>query len=137
MGPRIRAGRAPRVGQDRRGHRSAMRVHIPKTGARAAATGVGRSLHTDDRRTAAAGPSGVSARTSAGGTRLAGTGLVLAPAMISRGDAMNERMLWERFQQHNCQAPALGLSLDVSRMRFEAEFLERMAAPMQQAFTAM
>src|SRR5262249_25154024 len=33
--------------------------------------------------------------------------------------------------------PALGLTLDVSRMRFEDGFLDRMAAPMQRAFEAM
>src|SRR5271157_1617562 len=45
--------------------------------------------------------------------------------------------LWQRFQQHLCQIPALGLTLDVSRMRFEDGFLDRMAAPMQRAFEAM
>src|SRR5271166_2113684 len=50
---------------------------------------------------------------------------------------MSTPNLWKRFQQHLCQVPALGLSLDVSRMRFEDGFLERMAAPMQLAFEAM
>src|SRR5438128_9838733 len=46
-------------------------------------------------------------------------------------------MRWKRFQQYLCQVPALGLTLDVSRMRFEDGFLEQMAAPMQRAFEAM
>src|SRR6059058_5335980 len=46
-------------------------------------------------------------------------------------------MLWKRFQQYLCQVPALGLTLDVSRMRFEDDFLDRMAAPLQRAFEAM
>src|ERR1700722_16623539 len=51
--------------------------------------------------------------------------------------AMSTANLWQRFQQHLCQVPALGLTLDVSRMRFEDGFLDRMAAPMQRAFEAM
>src|SRR5436305_3273454 len=50
---------------------------------------------------------------------------------------MSMSVLWKRFQQHLCQVPALGLTLDVSRMRFEDGFLEGMAAPMQRAFQAM
>jgi glucose-6-phosphate isomerase len=50
---------------------------------------------------------------------------------------MNTPILWKRFQQHVCQVPALGLTLDVSRMRFEDGFLDRMAAPMQRAFETM
>jgi glucose-6-phosphate isomerase len=50
---------------------------------------------------------------------------------------MSTPILWKRFQQHLCQVPALGLALDVSRMRFEDGFLDRMAAPMHRAFEAM
>src|SRR5271166_1413037 len=50
---------------------------------------------------------------------------------------MSTPNLWKRFQQHLCQVPALGLSLDVSRMRFEDGYLDRMAAPMTRAFEAM
>ena len=50
---------------------------------------------------------------------------------------MNTLDLWKRFQQYLCQVPALDLTLDVSRMRLEDGFLERMAAPMQLAFEAM
>jgi glucose-6-phosphate isomerase len=50
---------------------------------------------------------------------------------------MNTPGLWKRFQQHLCQVPALGLTLDISRMRFEDGFLEWMAAPVQRAFEAM
>src|SRR6202011_6180826 len=50
---------------------------------------------------------------------------------------MSTPSLWKRFQQHLCQVPALWLSLDVSRMRFEDGFLDHMAAPMQRAFEAM
>jgi glucose-6-phosphate isomerase len=50
---------------------------------------------------------------------------------------MSPSILWKRFQQHLCQVPVLGLTLDVSRMRFEDGFLEQMAAPMQRAFEAM
>lgn len=50
---------------------------------------------------------------------------------------MNTTTGWQRFQQHWCQVPGLDLTLDVSRMRFEVSFLDRMATPMQQAFEAM
>jgi glucose-6-phosphate isomerase len=50
---------------------------------------------------------------------------------------MSNPHLWQRFQQHLCSIPALGLTLDISRMRFEDGFIERMAAPMKQAFEAM
>ena len=45
--------------------------------------------------------------------------------------------LWKRYQQYLCPVPSLGLTLDVSRMRFEDGFLDRMAAPTQRAFEAM
>jgi glucose-6-phosphate isomerase len=45
--------------------------------------------------------------------------------------------MWKRFQQHLCSVPALGLTLDVSRMRFSEEFLVRMAEPLERAFDAM
>src|SRR5262249_53137236 len=50
---------------------------------------------------------------------------------------MSTSVLWKRFQQHLSQVPALGLTLDISRMRFEDGFLDHMAAPMQRAFEAM
>jgi glucose-6-phosphate isomerase len=50
---------------------------------------------------------------------------------------MSTPALWKRFRQHLCQVPALGLTLDVSRMRFEDGFLDRMAAPMERSFEAM
>src|SRR5262249_26437078 len=51
--------------------------------------------------------------------------------------SMSSPSLWKRFQQYLCQVPSLGLTLDVSRMRFEDGFLDRMAAPMQRALEAM
>jgi glucose-6-phosphate isomerase len=45
--------------------------------------------------------------------------------------------LWKRYQQYLCRVPALGLTLDVSRMRFEDNFLERMAPAIRSAFEAM
>jgi len=50
---------------------------------------------------------------------------------------MSTPKLWQRYQQYLCQVPALGLALDVSRMRFDDGFLERMAPSMRQAFEAM
>ena len=53
------------------------------------------------------------------------------------GVAMSTPILWKRFQQYLCEVRALGLTLDVSRMRFEDGFFDRMAAPVQRAFEAM
>jgi glucose-6-phosphate isomerase len=50
---------------------------------------------------------------------------------------MSTPKLWKRYKQYLCQVPALGLALDVSRMRFDDRFLERMAPSMRQAFEAM
>jgi glucose-6-phosphate isomerase len=50
---------------------------------------------------------------------------------------MSTASLWKRYQQHLSQIPALGLTLDISRMRFEDGFLDRMAASMKQAFDSM
>jgi glucose-6-phosphate isomerase len=44
---------------------------------------------------------------------------------------------WQRFQEFYCRVPALGLILDVSRIRFDREFLDRMSEPMEGAFRAM
>src|SRR5262249_29358302 len=53
------------------------------------------------------------------------------------GVAMSTPILWKRYQQYLCRIPALGLTLDVSRMRFEDGFLDRMATPLKRAFEDM
>jgi glucose-6-phosphate isomerase len=45
--------------------------------------------------------------------------------------------LWSRYRQYLCRIPAIGLTLDVSRMRFNDGFLERMAPAIQRSFEAM
>jgi glucose-6-phosphate isomerase len=45
--------------------------------------------------------------------------------------------LWQRHRQLLSRVPAIGLTLDVSRMRFDDAFLARMAPEMQRAFEAM
>jgi glucose-6-phosphate isomerase len=50
---------------------------------------------------------------------------------------MDTAKLWQRYQRYLCRVPALGLSLDISRMRFEDGFLERMAPATRQAFESM
>ena len=50
---------------------------------------------------------------------------------------MTAAQLWQRYQQHLCRIPALGLALDVSRMRFEDDFIERMSPTLNGAFDAM
>jgi glucose-6-phosphate isomerase len=50
---------------------------------------------------------------------------------------MNTQDLWQRFQRHLCSVPSLGLTLDISRMRFDDNFLGRMAEPIARACKAM
>jgi glucose-6-phosphate isomerase len=45
--------------------------------------------------------------------------------------------LWQRYQRHLCRVPALGLTLDVSRMGFDAAFLDRMRPALDVAFAGM
>ncbi len=50
---------------------------------------------------------------------------------------MDPRSLWDRYRRHLCVSTAPELALDVSRMRFDDGFFERMAGPMAHAFEAM
>jgi glucose-6-phosphate isomerase len=50
---------------------------------------------------------------------------------------MDARQLWERYRRYLCVCDSIGLTLDVSRMRFGDDFLARTAGPMQRAFDAM
>ncbi|HTP29355.1 MAG TPA: glucose-6-phosphate isomerase, partial [Anaeromyxobacteraceae bacterium] len=50
---------------------------------------------------------------------------------------MKARDLWGNYKRHWCEVPSLGLSVDVSRMRFDADFFERSSASMRRAFEAM
>src|SRR5437660_1136538 len=50
---------------------------------------------------------------------------------------MTSADLWQRYQQYVCGVPALGLTLDVSRMRFDDAYLQKMEPAMRRAFEAM
>jgi glucose-6-phosphate isomerase len=50
---------------------------------------------------------------------------------------MNNKALWERYKKFICPAPSVGLMLDISRMNFADDFLERMEPEMQKAYRAM
>ena len=50
---------------------------------------------------------------------------------------MNKLALWNRFHNHLCHCPEIGLWLDISRMNFDDEFLSQMEPAIQQAFSAM
>jgi glucose-6-phosphate isomerase len=45
--------------------------------------------------------------------------------------------LWSRYQKHLVISPSIGFSLDISRMRFDDAFFQRMAEPMARAFAEM
>ena len=36
---------------------------------------------------------------------------------------MTPAQLWERYREHLCVVPSVGMTLDISRMRFDASFL--------------
>jgi glucose-6-phosphate isomerase len=50
---------------------------------------------------------------------------------------MTPRQLWDRFKKHYSHYPAIGLSVDLSRMSFPGDYLPSMEARMQKAFAAM
>ncbi len=50
---------------------------------------------------------------------------------------MNKTELWNRYSQYICDCEELELSLDISRMKFDDGFFERMGPAMQRAFAAM
>jgi glucose-6-phosphate isomerase len=50
---------------------------------------------------------------------------------------MSAADLWDRYRTHLSTVPALGLSLDVSRMQFPADFVSRMQPALDAAFDAM
>jgi glucose-6-phosphate isomerase len=50
---------------------------------------------------------------------------------------MNAKELWNRYQTHLCRVPAVGLSLDISRMNFDDGFFSRMAPAIHRAYEAM
>jgi len=50
---------------------------------------------------------------------------------------MDKTVLWNRYNQYLCSCPEIGLTLDISRMSFEADFIEHMEPAMQRAFGAM
>ncbi len=47
------------------------------------------------------------------------------------------RLLWDRFREYYFQSAALGIALDISRMRYSADFFREMDGPMRRAFTSM
>ena len=50
---------------------------------------------------------------------------------------MNRNLLWDRYRNYLCHAPAIGLSVDISRMNFSDDFFDLMEPDIQRAFSAM
>jgi glucose-6-phosphate isomerase len=50
---------------------------------------------------------------------------------------MESTTLWHRYQKYLCHCPEIGLSLDISRMKFADNFIERMDSAIQGAFSEM
>jgi glucose-6-phosphate isomerase len=50
---------------------------------------------------------------------------------------MNNAELWNRYKTHLCVSPKIGLTLDISRMNFDDEFITQMKPAMKKALAAM
>jgi len=50
---------------------------------------------------------------------------------------MNNKALWERYKKYFWASPSLGLTLDISRMNFSDDYLDRMEPELQKAYKAM
>lgn len=50
---------------------------------------------------------------------------------------MNAAELWKRYQKHSCRVDSVGLSLDISRMKFDNGFLQKMEPAISKAFMSM
>jgi glucose-6-phosphate isomerase len=50
---------------------------------------------------------------------------------------MNATQLWQRYQHDLCRVSSLGLTLDVSRMRFDDGFVDHMRPALESAFAGM
>ncbi|HSV15798.1 MAG TPA: glucose-6-phosphate isomerase [Tepidisphaeraceae bacterium] len=50
---------------------------------------------------------------------------------------MNAAELWNRYKTHLCRVDSVGLTLDISRMKFDDAWLAGMEAAMQRAYAAM
>jgi glucose-6-phosphate isomerase len=50
---------------------------------------------------------------------------------------MDGSALWQRYQKYLCKCPGLGISLDISRITFDAGFFGQMNDAMDQAYDAM
>src|SRR6478735_6018585 len=50
---------------------------------------------------------------------------------------MNAQELWNRYKKHLCRVPAVGLSLDISRISFDDGFFGRMTPAIEGAYAAM
>ena len=50
---------------------------------------------------------------------------------------MDSLALWQRYQKHLCVCPSVGLSLDISRIRFGDHFLAEMEPRIEHAYSAM
>jgi len=50
---------------------------------------------------------------------------------------MNNIALWERYKKYLCECPSIGMTLDISRISVDDDYLARMEPVMQKAYQAM
>jgi glucose-6-phosphate isomerase len=63
--------------------------------------------------------------------------LVSLTVSTHKDKIMANKTLWERYRQYLCICPSIGLTLDISRMNFPADYLARMEPEIQKAYSAM
>jgi glucose-6-phosphate isomerase len=59
------------------------------------------------------------------------------PFPPKKTNTMDGQTLWKRYQDHLCKCPGLGISLDISRITFGADFFNEMKPAIDQAYDAM
>jgi glucose-6-phosphate isomerase len=55
----------------------------------------------------------------------------------AKDKTMNDKALWDRYKKYLCECPAIGMTLDISRMNFADDYFARMEPDIQRAYAAM
>jgi glucose-6-phosphate isomerase len=58
-------------------------------------------------------------------------------SVVQKDKTMNNQSLWERYKKYVWASSALGMTLDISRINFGDDYLDRMEPAMQKAYQAM
>ncbi len=56
---------------------------------------------------------------------------------MERKKTMDDHALWERYKKYLCTSQSIGMTLDISRIKFSDDFFDRMEPKIQKAYEAM